>query len=63
LSLASPVLRERFPTHRAFSEATISSVLGEQQTRVRETQINTLASMIFFNRGNRRSSALRAKRS
>jgi len=37
----------------AFSEATISSVLGEQQTRVRETQINTLASMIFFNRGNR----------
>ena len=53
LSLALPFLRERFPTHRAFSEATISSVLGEQQARVRETEINTLASMIFFNRGNR----------
>ena len=53
LSVALPFLRERFPTHRAFSEATISSVLGDQQTRVRETEINTLASMIFFNRGNR----------
>ena len=53
LSVALPFLRERFPTHRAFSEATLSSVLGEQQARLRQVQVNTLASMIFFNRGNR----------
>jgi enediyne biosynthesis protein E4 len=53
LSVALPFLRERFATHREFSEATISSVLGEQQARVRPVQVNTLTSTIFFNRGNR----------
>ncbi len=53
LSVALPFLRERFATHRAFSEATISSVLGEHQARVGQVQVNTLASTIFFNRGNR----------
>ncbi|MEO8428273.1 MAG: VCBS repeat-containing protein, partial [Verrucomicrobiota bacterium] len=51
VATALPAVRERFPTHKAFSEATIAEVLGPQQ--VRGVAANTLASMVFLNRGNR----------
>ena len=51
LANALSSLRERFPTHKAFSEATIAEVLGSQ--KVHEVAANTLASMVFFNRGSR----------
>ena len=51
LANALPSLHERFPTHKAFSEATIAEVLGSQ--KVDEIAANTLASMVFMNRGSR----------
>jgi hypothetical protein len=46
-----PILLERFHSHRAYSEASIAEVLGPQQSRARKLEVTTLASMIFFNRG------------
>src|SRR5207248_9407277 len=51
LSRYLPVLYGRFPSHRVYSEASISEVLGPQQARARKVQAATLASMVFFNRG------------
>jgi hypothetical protein len=48
-----PFLRERFPTFKAFSEATIDQVLGDLRSRAAVLEVRTLASMIFFNRGHR----------
>lgn len=48
-----PVLVERFRSHRAYSEASVADVLGPQQSRARNLEVTTLASMIFFNRSNR----------
>lgn len=53
LANSMPWLRERFPTHRAYSEASISKVLGDQLARTRKLEVNTLASMVFLNRGDR----------
>jgi hypothetical protein len=51
LANALPSLHERFPSHKAFSEATIAEVLGSQ--KLDEVAANTLASMVFINRGGR----------
>jgi hypothetical protein len=53
LAGAIPFLRERFPTHKAFSEASGDDVLKVLPIRTQEVQVTTLASMIFFNLGNR----------
>src|SRR5258708_624775 len=46
-----PVLLERFHSHQAYSEASLADVLGPQQSRARKVEVTTLASMVFFNRG------------
>ena len=46
-----PVLQERFRSHRAFSEAAISAVLGPQSSVARKLEVSTLASTVFLNRG------------
>jgi hypothetical protein len=51
LSQAIPRLAEEFPTHAAFSTATISDMLQRLQVRPKEVQAATLASMVLFNRG------------
>jgi enediyne biosynthesis protein E4 len=48
-----PFLMERFTTHKAFSEATIATLTGANRPDLRKVQATTLASMAFFNRGNR----------
>jgi hypothetical protein len=48
---AIPPLRERYTSHRAFGQATIADIFGPYQSRMREVQATTLASTIFFNRG------------
>jgi enediyne biosynthesis protein E4 len=53
LAPSMPFLRGRFPTHKAFSEASVASLLGPSLSAAREVSANTLASMIFFNRGDR----------
>ncbi len=51
LSRALPMLRERFGSHRAYSEATVADALGTFAPRLRKTEITTLASMVLLNRG------------
>lgn len=46
-----PGIRERFPTHNAYAMADLSAVLGPAASRTRQLQANTLASMVFLNRG------------
>src|SRR5262249_8881504 len=51
LSTGLPLLRTRFASHKAFSQADASNVLGDQFAQARQGQATTLASMLFLNRG------------
>jgi hypothetical protein len=53
LSRELPMLPERFTSHRAYSEASLTAVLGPLQSRARKAEAVTLASMVFLNRGDR----------
>lgn len=46
-----PFLRERFPTHRAFSEASIEEIFADNLSRVSRLECTTLESCVFINRG------------
>ncbi len=52
ISAALPYITAAFPTHRAYGAAGVSELLGVRMTQAREVQVNTLASMVFLNRGN-----------
>lgn len=47
-----PFLRERFSTFKSFSEASLDQVLGDLRGSASVVEARTLASMVFFNRGN-----------
>jgi enediyne biosynthesis protein E4 len=51
MSLTLPFIREKYPTHEAYAEASIQDVLGDQFAQANRVEANTLASMVFFNRG------------
>jgi len=51
VSKALPFVREKFPTHKAFANARVAEILGEKMAGVQELRANTLASMLFLNRG------------
>jgi hypothetical protein len=51
LSAALPFLQAKFPTHAAFAGANINAVLGGKMSGTRELRAATLASTVFFNRG------------
>lgn len=53
LSMWMPWILEKFPSHRAFSEATIAEVLGDRLNQTAKVEVNTLASVVFLNRGDR----------
>jgi hypothetical protein len=46
-------LPARFPTHTAFTEATLTQVLGPHAATAKESAVTTLASMLFLNRSGR----------
>ena len=48
-----PFIRERFTTHKAYGQASISEILGERISRAHILSANTLESMVFLNRSNR----------
>jgi len=48
---AMPWLRERFATHTAYSTASVSEILGERFPKAKELRAGTLATTLFFNRG------------
>jgi hypothetical protein len=49
---ALPDLLGRFPTHKAYSVASMDQVLGSHQGSAHNVQARTLASMVFLNRSN-----------
>ncbi|MSU34736.1 MAG: hypothetical protein EXS36_06415 [Pedosphaera sp.] len=51
LSQALPMLAERFPTHAAFSVATMPDVLAALSVKPGVVSVSTLATMLFLNRG------------
>ena len=51
VAMALPDLVARFPTQKAFSEATIDQVLGEQHGQVQQVQAAWLESAVFLNKG------------
>ncbi len=51
LTLAFPQLAERFPTHAAFGEATLSAVMEAIPLRMESVAATTLSSMVLLNRG------------
>ena len=53
LALAMPDLPARFPTHKAFSEATVLQVLGEHQAQAQTMQAACLQSVVLLNHGDR----------
>jgi hypothetical protein len=53
LAASMPFLRSRFASYKLYSEASVSDVIGFPQSRARELRANTLASMLFLNRGKR----------
>src|SRR5262249_31751331 len=52
LSAGWPEVRLRFPTHKSYSTADVSAVLGKSSKPARGFQVTTLASMLFLNRSN-----------
>lgn len=51
MAAAMPFLRGVFKTHHEYGAAGISDVLGEHFKAAKQVQANTLASMVFLNRG------------
>ncbi len=51
LSQAAPRLAEQFPTHASFSTVSVDEVFRRLNVRPGEVQATTLASLVFFNRG------------
>jgi hypothetical protein len=53
VALALPDLMARFPTQKAFSEASIEQVLGPQRDQAQQVQAVTLETTVLLNRGGR----------
>jgi hypothetical protein len=51
LAPVMPFLRGKYPTHASFRQATVATVLGERAASARELRATTLATTVFFNRG------------
>jgi hypothetical protein len=58
LSSALPYLMEPFPTHQAYSEASIEEFLGEFMALTSQVTVQTLATTVFFRRGDRFEAAV-----
>lgn len=51
LAESLPFLRERFPTHRAFSQASVEDLLGDFLTQTQHLEARWLESTVLLNRG------------
>jgi enediyne biosynthesis protein E4 len=52
-SAAFPFLQASFPTHEAYSVASVHEIFGDKLKQCGVVEANTLASMVFLNRGDR----------
>jgi hypothetical protein len=46
-------IRERAPTFEAYASASVAEIFGESLGAAKKLDVNTLATMVFFNRGDR----------
>lgn len=53
LELVLPDLAQRFPTHAAFSQATVPEILGPRFATASRVEVTEFASAVFLNRGKR----------
>ena len=51
LAPSMPFLRARFPTHASFRNVSVTETLAPHAGAAKELEVNTLASMLFLNRG------------
>ena len=51
LGAALPFVREKFSTYAAYGQASLTDIYGDKLQRVSVVEANTLATMIFLNRG------------
>jgi enediyne biosynthesis protein E4 len=51
VSASLPFVQARFPTYKAFAQANVAGILGDKMQRTQQLKVNTLESMVFFNRG------------
>lgn len=51
LGAVFPALRNSFPTHRAFGEASLAQILTAMRWQTRTIEATTLSSMVFMNHG------------
>ncbi|MEI6390376.1 MAG: CRTAC1 family protein [Verrucomicrobiota bacterium] len=48
-----PWLQARFPTHKAYAEASLSTLLGDRMSKARSLRAEFLGSMVLLNRGSK----------
>jgi len=53
MMMGMPLIRERAPTFEAYANASVADILGESLNAAKKLEANTLAAMVFFNRGDR----------
>lgn len=53
LATMLPLLRLQFPTHKAFSTTDVNQILEKMSAQANHLDVNTLASTLFLNRGDR----------
>jgi hypothetical protein len=53
MAAAMPFLADKFPTHHAYAQATLPQIFGPGLASAKVLQANTLATMVFLNRGGR----------
>ena len=53
VSMAMPLVQERIPTYEAFGLASVEEIFGDELKSAGVLEANTLASIVFFNRGDR----------
>lgn len=53
LAASMPWILEKFPTAKAFAEASLEQIFGDRLKHMKELRVNTLDHMIFLNRGDR----------
>jgi hypothetical protein len=51
LAASMPWILERFPTSKAFGEASLDQIFGDRLKQMKELRVNTFDHMIFLNRG------------
>jgi len=51
MMMGMPLIRERVPTFEAYAGASVAEIFGESLGAAKKLEVNTLAAMVFFNRG------------